>query len=304
MSLQNHTQPYRGVTLSVSASCLFAGLYYYATLLAPLTGVQIFGWRMLLTLPCVTLFMLLGKEWQHVQQLAARIRRRPLLLLALLCSSALLGTQQWLFMWAPLNGRGLQVSLGYFLLPLSMLLTGRLLYGERLSRLQLLAALCAGCGVLHALYVAGGFSWEAMLVALGFPLYFTLRRRLATQHLGGLWFDMLLTLPFAAWVVLGQQDGRQPFAQFPLLYLLVIVLAMLSATAFMSYITASRLLPMGLFGLLGYVEPVLMLLVSLLLGEHIKPDEWLTYLPIWAAVLLLVGEGVRHVLRERQGGAT
>ena len=302
MQLQNTTHPYRGVALSVSASCLFAGRYYYATLLAPLSGVQIFGWRMLLTLPCVTLFMLLGKEWKHVVQLYARLKQRPLLLLGLLCSSVLLGTQQWLFMWAPLNGRGLQVSLGYFLLPLSMLLTGRLLYGEKLSGLQQLAALCAGGGVLHALYVAGGFSWEALLVALGFPLYFTLRRRLATQHLGGLWFDMLLTLPFASWVVLGQQGGQQPFVQFPLLYLLVIVLAMLSATAFMSYITASRLLPMGLFGLLGYVEPVLMLLVSLLLGEHIKPDEWLTYLPIWAAVVLLVGEGVRHVLRERQTG--
>ncbi|MEC5343096.1 hypothetical protein ABRZ24_10890 [Brenneria populi] len=48
----------------------------------------------------------------------------------------------------------------------------------------------------------------------------------------------------------------------------------------MSYIVASRLLSFGLFSLLGYVEPVLMVCVSLLLGEQIQTQEWLTYIPI------------------------
>ncbi|HCP03957.1 MAG TPA: EamA family transporter RarD, partial [Pseudomonas sp.] len=51
---------YKGIALSVASSCMFAGLYYYATLLAPLNGEEVFAWRMLLTLPCVTLFMLIG----------------------------------------------------------------------------------------------------------------------------------------------------------------------------------------------------------------------------------------------------
>src|SRR5260370_40188064 len=41
---------YKGVALSIASSCLFAGLYYHATLLIPLDGEDIFGWRMLLTL--------------------------------------------------------------------------------------------------------------------------------------------------------------------------------------------------------------------------------------------------------------
>lgn len=286
---------YKGVALSVASSCLFAGLYYYATILAPLTGEEIFGWRMLLTLPCVTLFMVIDKEWQHVVQLLARLRRAPMLMLGLCLSSALLGIQQWLFMWAPLNGRGLQVSLGYFLLPLAMLLAGRLLYRERLTFLQKAAGLSAALGVAHELYRAGGFSWEALLVAIGFPIYFILRRKLGTDHLGGLWFDMLLTLPFAAWIVMGQHATSSHFAQSPRLYLLVVLLAVISATAFMSYITASRRLPLSLFGLLGYVEPVLMLGVALILGERIQAEEWLTYLPIWTAVGMLMLDGVRHL---------
>jgi chloramphenicol-sensitive protein RarD len=220
-----------------------------------------------------------------------------MLILGLCISSALLGIQQWLFMWAPLNGRGLQVSLGYFLLPLAMLLAGRLLYRERLTFLQKVAGLSAALGVTYELYQVGGFSWEALLVAIGFPIYFILRRKLGTDHLGGLWFDMLLTLPFAAWIVMGQHTTTNHFAQNPRLYILVVLLAVISATAFMSYIVASRLLPFSLFGLMGYVEPVLMVGVALILGEQIQAEEWLTYIPIWTAVGMLILDGVRHLRR-------
>lgn len=289
---------YKGVALSVASSCMFASLYYFATLLAPLTGEEIFGWRMLLTLPCVTLFMLVSREWKHIVAVVTRLRGKPMLFLGLCLSSALLGIQQWLFLWAPLNGRGLQVSLGYFLLPLTMLLVGSLIYRERLSSLQKIAAFSAALGVAHELYQVGGFSWEALLVAVGLPIYFILRRKLGTDHLGGLWFDMLLTLPFASWIVLGQHATVDRFAQHPHLYVLIMILAVISATAFMSYIVASRILPFGLFGLLGYVEPVLMVFVALILGEQIQAKEWLTYIPVWIAVGVLVLEGLRHLRRE------
>ncbi|MBU3058357.1 EamA family transporter RarD [Pseudomonas indica] len=286
---------FKGIALSVASSCAFAGLYYYATLLKPLTGEAIFGWRMLLTLPCVTLFLLLGREWQPVREICARLRQRPTLLIGLIGSSALLGVQQWLFLWAPINGRALQVSLGYFLLPLVMLMVGLVFYRERLTGLQKAASVSAVLGVAHEWLQMGGFSWEALLVALGFPAYFMLRRKLDTANLGGLWFDMLFTLPFACWFVLGQQATAAQFEQAPRLYLLVVFLAVISAAAFMAYTTASRLLPFSLFGLLGYVEPVLMVIVALLIGERIEPHEWLTYLPIWLAVALLAVEGAWHL---------
>ncbi|MGN7743352.1 EamA family transporter RarD [Pseudomonas sp. 22526] len=290
----------KGIALSVLASVLFAVMYFYTSLLAPLTGVEIFGWRMLLTAPCMTLFMLLSGEWRHVGAILKRLLGQPLLLLALPLSAALLGVQLWLFMWAPLNGYSLDVSLGYFLLPLTMVLTGRIVYGEQLSRLQKIAAGLATLGVLNELYQVGSFSWATLLVAIGYPVYFVLRKRLAADNLGGLWLDMALLLPIALWFV---QSGEQGFAvvdQHPWLYLLIPLLGLISASALVAYIIASRLLPFSLFGLLSYVEPVLLLGVALLLGESIKAGEWLTYLPIWLAVLVLVYEGFKHLMRQRR----
>src|SRR3546814_11567402 len=71
--------------------------------------------------------------------------------------------QLWLFAWAPLNQKGLDVSMGYFLLPMVMVLLGRLFYGERLSRVQTMAVLVAAVGVSHELWRSGSFSWATAL---------------------------------------------------------------------------------------------------------------------------------------------
>ncbi|MEE5069320.1 EamA family transporter RarD [Pseudomonas alliivorans] len=292
---------YKGVVLSVLASVLFGVMYFYTSLMKPLDGQEIFGWRMLLTVPCATLFMLFSGDWKLVRALAARLRRQPVLFFGLLLSSVLLGAQLLIFMWAPLHGRSLDVSLGYFLLPLSMILTGRVVYGEHLSYLQKIAAAFAAIGVGHELWRLGSFSWETLLVAGGYPLYFVLRRRLKTDNLGGLWFDMLFMLPIGLWFI----ANGHPLAiqQTPLLYLLIPVLGIISASALVSYIIASRLLPFSLFGLLSYVEPVLLVGVALLLGESISRDEMLTYLPIWIAVGVLILEGAKHMLAQRRRDA-
>nr|WP_186350911.1 EamA family transporter RarD [Pseudomonas proteolytica] len=290
----------KGVVLSVAASVLFAVMYYFTSLLAPLSGLEIFGWRMLLTVPCMTVFMVVSGEWRHVWELLRLLAGKPQLIGGIVLSSVLLGVQLWLFMWAPLNGRSLDVSLGYFLLPLTMVLTGRLVYGEKLSRLQLIAVVLAAIGVLNELYQVGGFSWATLLVIIGYPIYFVLRKRLATDHLGGLWLDMALMLPVALWFV---QSGEQGFAVLDAhkgLYGLIPMLGLISASALVCYIIASRLLAFSLFGLLSYVEPVLLLGVALLLGESIGPGEWLTYIPIWLAVMVLVFEGFKHLMRQRR----
>ncbi|MDD0974199.1 EamA family transporter RarD [Pseudomonas fontis] len=290
----------RGIVLSVAASCLFAVMYYYTSLLTPLDGEEVFGWRMLLTLPCVTLFMLITRDWPLVTGLLARVRQTPALLLGLIGTSSLMAVQLWLFLWAPLHGRSLEVSLGYFLLPLSMVLTGRLVYGERLSRLQKVAVLCAATGVGHELFQHGSFAWETLLVASGYPVYFVLRRKLRTDHLGGLWADMTLMLPAALYFVIQGPLSSADLAAHAQLYVLIPLLGVISALALISYVLASRMLAFSLFGLLSYVEPVLLVAVALLLGESIAADQWLTYLPIWLAVVVLVLEGFRHLQRQRR----
>lgn len=290
----------KGIVASVLASFLFGAIYYLSPFLAPLDGEQIFGWRVLLTLPFTSLLLWWRKDLLAVQGLWQRVRAAPHLAGMLLASSALLGVQLWLFMWAPLHGRALPVSLGYFLLPLVMVLTGRVFFGERLSRAHKLATALAAFGVAHELWRAGGMSWETWLVALGYPVYFVMRRRLRTDHLAGHWLDMALLLPAAFWFIFRAPASWPLLPEHPVLYVLLPLLGVVSAVALALYMAASRWLPMGLFGLLTYVEPVLLVLVALALGESLAPGQWPTYALVFAAVGVLVWDGAYQWLRERR----
>ena len=246
------------------------------------------------------LLVLLARQTTLLRETFVRLRREPLLLAACPLAAALIGVQWGLFLWAPLAGHMLEVSMGYFLLPLAMVLTGRIAYGESLSYLQKIAVFFASLGVLNELYQVGGFSWATLVVVVGYPLYFVLRKWMKSDNLGGLWLDMIIMLPIAYWFVHGGTNGFGVFDQHPGLMWLIPLLGLISASALVVYIIASRLLPFSLFGLLSYVEPVLLLGVALLLGESIKPGEWLTYIPIWMAVLVLVFEGFKHLVRQRR----
>ncbi len=293
----------RGVALSVGASALFAVIPAYVHLLAPLDGMQVFAQRVLWSLPAVLLMVALASQWAVLGQAFSRLRSEPRLLAALPLAAAMMGIQWALFVWAPLAGRMLEVSLGYFLLPLSMVLAGRLFYGERLRPLQRLAVAAALLGVLHELWLTRAFSWVVLVIVLGYPPYFMLRRWMALDALSGFVLEMLVLLPLAIWLVL-MAAPAQLFTQTPQLWWLLPGLGLLSAMAFAAMMASSRLLPLGLFGILSYVEPVLLFLVALLfLGEAFNAEQWLTYLPIWLAVLLVGWDSARLLIRQQRKGA-
>ncbi|MBL8322428.1 MAG: EamA family transporter RarD [Acinetobacter sp.] len=291
---------YKGVALSVLASATFGVLYFYTQFLKPLDSEQTFAWRMLATLPFLTLFMWKSGELKHIADIFKRIFRQPWMLPWLIFSSVLCTTQLWLFLWGPINGRGLQVSLGYFLLPLVMVLVGCVLYKEKLTRWQLAAVALAVLGVGHEIWRIGGIAWETLYVALAYPLYFFMRRALKTDHLGGFWWDLFLILPAACYLGFVYSDSMALLLDYSHLIWAVIGLGFLSALGLGSYILASRYLPFVIFGLLSYLEPVLLAFASIMMGERVEASEWLTYIPIWLAVVLLVIEGCLHLIRQKR----
>ncbi|WP_297426206.1 EamA family transporter RarD [uncultured Acinetobacter sp.] len=291
---------YKGVMLSVLASFTFGVLYFYTEFLKPLDSEQTFAWRMLSTLPFLTVFMWWSGDLNRIAEIFQRVIKQPKMLLWLLCSSFLCTTQLWLFLWGPINGRGLEVSLGYFLLPLVMVLVGCLLYKEKLSTWQIAAIGLALLGVSHEIWRMGYMAWETAYIAVAYPLYFFLRRVFKTDHLGGFWWDLALVIPVAIYLAFMHSDSLSVIAHFPHLIWAVIGLGFLSCLGLGSYMLASRYLPFVIFGLLSYLEPVLLAFASMMLGERIAHDEWLTYVPIWLAVLLLVIEGSLHVIKQQQ----
>jgi chloramphenicol-sensitive protein RarD len=250
--------------------------------------------------PGALALLVVRKRLPQLLELVMRAIRQPRIALMLATSAALLGLQIWVFLWAPLHGRMLEVSLGYFMLPLVMVLVGRYYYHERLETLQWIAVACAAVGVAHELWATHAFSWPTLLTALGYPPYFVLRRKIHADSLVTFAIEMILLLPVAFIEVHTGGSLALVSSHAWLAWVLLPGLGLISTIALATYLKSSRLLPMALFGILGYVEPVLLVVISVtLLGEHLGLRQLATYVPIWIAVALTALHGARLVRLSR-----
>lgn len=276
----------RGVALTIISTATFALLSPYVKMLAPLDGVEIFAWRTLWTLPIVVVLMMRAKSVGKWFTLLDELRKQPGSLMLLLACAAFLSLQQWLFMWAPLHGRMLDVSLGYFLLPIVMVLVGKLVDSKPIHALQWAAVTFAGAGIVHKFLIEQAFSWPTLVVALGFPPYFLLRRKLRHDSLSILGTELLAMAPVAA--IVAYRGDNLPYAlgNAALMGLLLPGLGVLSALSFAAYLKASQLLPIGIFGLLGYIEPIILAIISAaLFREPVSVSDVWTYVPVGMSVI-------------------
>ncbi len=278
-----------GVTASIASSSVFAVVFVLSAHLDA-TANELFGWRTFFTVAMLVAFLTLARRWTGIKVLARRIQGRPAIGLALLLTAAMLGLQQWLFTWAPGQGRGLQVALGYFIMPIMLALIGRIVFKERLGPWRITAVAVAAAAVTYQTIQVGGLSWETLVVALGYPIYFTVRRFAGIGGSAGLSAEMMFTLPVAL-VLLLLDDPAMRTLQQPGTAFSMIGFGIVASIGLLLYIGASQLLPMSVFGLLSYLEPILLALAAaLVLSEPLPARELPTYLMIGLALALLAVE--------------
>lgn len=288
----------KGILLSISASSLFGLIYYYPVFLRPLSMIDIFCWRLLMSWPAIVILIMLERQWSTILALFGRIKQQPLFLLGLLASSFLLGIQMLIFVWAPLNGHGLSASLGYFLLPLTMVICGQIVYKEKLTFLQKIAVGIAALGVVIEFYITGAFSWETVVIALGYPIYFVIRRKLQIEGIAGTFSDFFFIFISCLIYFMVSYDSTKIMHDLITFPIYIPMLGVITAIAFAMYFLARRLLPLGLFGLLGYVEPIWLTIVSVLfLHETIPANQIISYGLIWLSVCILALEGIVFMLK-------
>ena len=281
----------KGVAFSLFASLLFGYMYYFSTLLLPLSGTDIFGYRIVFTLPFVAAAVILFKQKMALIAHLKRIQRQPHFALAFLFTGALMGFQMWLFLWAPNNGSSLSVSFGYLLLPIVMVAAGRLIFKERISTFKFIAVVIAALGVISNIVLKGGLSWEAIVICVGYTTYFSVRKALKNSDLASFCLEMLSLIPISIYFAL-QTDFAVVEQSNPNIWGLLVLLGLISGTALIAYVIASNMLPMNLLGLLGYVETIMMVFVSFFIGEQIDTESYPLFICLVLAMILVVIDGV------------
>lgn len=280
----------RGIVVSVVASALFGVIALLGARLDGFSSEEVTAWRVVFIV--IALLLVHVPRAQRVEFVAdvKRVFRSATRILVLLVCTTIIWFQLWVFMWGSANSHTQDVAMGYFLLPLVMVLVGRVLFHDVMSTWQWAAVVSAGVGVLAQLIITRSVGWPVLLIAGLYPVYFTLRRwfGMDTKHVFFM-ESLLLLIPSGYFIATGSfSDGQAP-ASTPIL----LVVVSLSGIAMTLYILASTWLPLSLFGLLSYLEPVLLMAAAVSLGYALGINDVFVYGPILLALVFLIIGGTR-----------
>ncbi|WLP94933.1 EamA family transporter RarD [Psychrobacter sp. M13] len=290
-----------GVSLAVLSNLLFGVLYAYGSFLAPLSGTQVFIWRMLAMWAALIGYLVIsGRLTSHLDKLKTL---RSLKQWAwLLLPTPIFLSQFWLFMWAPVNGQGVQTAMGYFLFPLMMVVFGCVLFGEKLSRLQWLAVGFAALGVSSEIVRTQSVSWATLWVCGTYPLYYILRRLQGIGAVTGLLVDLTIFAPFAlAYLFFIAPSSLSLVSGSGFFIAMLAGLGVLSVLAMKTNVDASQMLPVNVYGMMSYLEPALLFILAVtVLGNPFESAMIYSYGLIWLGIVFLIAHGVRQLRSARK----
>jgi chloramphenicol-sensitive protein RarD len=245
-------------------------------------------WSLTLLLPVMAFRRQLGTVWQTLTSASG--------IGWYLLSGCFLASNWLLYVWATLNGHILEGALGYYLNPFFNMLFGAWFFGERQSRLQLLAVIVAAAGVAIQIVAAHGFPWIALVLAITFALYAVIRKKAPLGALDGLTCETLLLAPVALiWLCLHHPTVSDAFGGSAPHAGLLIFTGIATATPLLCFGYATRAIRLTTLGILQFLGPTLQFLIGwAVYGETLTPARLWSFALIWTAVAVYAVDALRR----------
>ena len=279
-----------GLALGLLAYGLWGVLPLYFKAIAAVAPFDIVAHRVLWSLPFLALLIGLSHGWPQVAA-AARDRRT---LLILIVTSALIGGNWLLYVYAVNGGHMLAASFGYYLNPLANVLLGRFVLKEKLNRLQWIAVAIAAAGISVLAAGALGQLWISLTLCATFATYGLLRKIVRADAITGLGVETAMLLPIALlWLAWRHSLGVPVMGATQGLTGLLLLAGIVSTTPLLLFTAASKRLPYSTLGMLQFIAPTLQFLIAIAYGEPLKTAHLVAFPAIWIALGLYVSAMLR-----------
>lgn len=278
------TDTTKGFAAMIVACCIWGLSSIFYKLLSRVPAAEVLAHRTLWSLAFFVMVLALQGRLRTI--LAAMAGPRAFALLGF--AAMMIATNWYLFIWAVQSGQATEAALGYYIFPLVSVLLGRLVFAERLNRVQLFAVGLVTVAVCLLTYGLGTAPWLAVAIAASFGLYGLAKKRLAVGPVVSVTAEVMLLSPLAVLVLWQTGDnGAGAFgASFRDTALLVLA-GPITATPLILFSYAARRLSMATAGLLSYINPTLQFFCAVVLfrepftGWHVQ-----AFMLIWGALAL------------------
>jgi len=286
----------KGGLAAATAFLLWGILPLFWKALASLPALEVIAHRVVWTsLLLVTLLVVTGQG--RVFQIEFRSFPRGV---SHLVRALLLGTNWVIYFWSVSHDRILEVSLGYFLVPLMNVALGVVFLKERLNLIQTLAVGLAAAGVSIFAINSGGLPWVSLGIALSFGFYGLLRKKATVGALGGATIETSILLPVAvAWLVL-LEVGKSgtPFNAPASINLLLMGTGIVTAIPLVLFGYSSRRITLASLGVFQYLAPSAKFILGLwVYHEPFTSVQMIGFILIWTALAIYSWNGLRGTRR-------
>lgn len=289
---QKNTDARDGVLAGLSAYILWGLLPVYFKTVGSVDALEVLAHRVIWAVVFGALVLLLRRQWPEVRFI---LRQRAIL--GWLCLSALFMALNWLvYIWAINDARIFEASLGYYINPLTAMLAGVVVFGEKLGRAQLLAVALAAAGVLVLSVSGGAVPWVSLFLAISFTIYAVIRKKVVIGAMPGLFVETLLLLPMAAaWFVWIKATGQASFASADAALTLWLMMAgPATAIPLLCFALAARRVSMMTLGFMQFLAPTMQFGIAIYYGEKLTVAHMICFVFIWAAVVVFSFNAARN----------
>lgn len=291
-----------GLPAALGAYIIWGFLPLYLLLVTGVPPFEFVGWRIIWTLPFCLIIVALRRQFPALRAALTN----PRTMLALLASAVLIAINWFVYIWAIMENQVYAASLGYYLNPLINVLLGTLLLGERLTKWQWLAVAVAASGV--ALLSAGAVTtlWISLTLGCSFGLYGIVRKQVDVGSLPGLTIESAILLPaaiaIAGWYA--ASPAGPSFGKDWLLSLSIVFSGVVTAVPLLLFAIAARRMNYSTLGFIQYLAPTIVFILGLtVFGQQLRPVQLGSFILIWIAVAIFVGDLWARTNRARAAAA-
>ncbi len=271
-----------GVIAGILAYSIWGAFPIYFKVTEMVSPLEILAHRIVWSLPFALFIILLRRQWRELK-LALQNKR----LVALLCLSSITLAINWgVYIWAIQQDQIFQGSLGYYINPLMYVLVGVVFFKERLTRLQLIAVLCALAGVAILTLYGGVFPTISLILATSFTAYGVIRKQAVVGAIPGLAIETLVIFPPAAgfliWVA---NQGTLNFGTSGPITSLLLLAGPITVLPLWAFAVAARRLKLSTIGILQYIGPTGQFICALYYGETFTAAHAWCFGFIWLGIV-------------------
>lgn len=278
-----------GLLSTLACYILWGLLPLYWHLLEQMDAVFILANRIIWSAVFTAGILLITKKTQDVKAVIRDKKKMRFMIPA-----AITITINWgVYIWAVNAGHLLDSSLGYYMNPLVVFAIGIALFHETSGVIDWIALGLAAIGVLIATIAYGAFPWVAVVLALSFGLYGTLKKLAGVGGLASIAVETLLIAPFAlAFLVFAPASHVSLAKLTPLTTVLLLLTGVVTASPLILFTYGVNRLPLTTVGFLQYSSPTLQMIIGVLVFQEALTQDRIVAFAFIAAALVLYTIGM------------